>query len=221
MGLIIHVVVTARCCASGPRSQRGTLSASSQWFKRFIAMQIDLKGRQRARVFAWVRAGVGRRGALTSYNSHEEPSLNTATSSHTHILLSFFKCFSPAPVSRPRWVSPTGPPVHALLHVALVGLGVALLAHKLRGVHARAVARHHMTTGWVSTRTHGSTKNLPRTRGMFILPTEGQEVNRSSGRGGQTHEVNCFFYSAFTLQALLFQEVHNIVRASEKNNSPL
>ncbi len=102
----------------------------------------------------------------TSGDVHRLPDVTQlprgAESKYSHTDTGKYLHFSPAPISRPGRVSPAGPPVHALLHEALVGLGVALLAHELRGVHARAVARHHVTTSWVSAWTHGCTKNLPR-----------------------------------------------------------
>lgn len=53
---------------------------------------------------------------------------------------------SPAAVRRSGRVAPARPAVHPLLNVALVRLRVALLTHELWRVHARAVARHHVTT---------------------------------------------------------------------------
>lgn len=52
----------------------------------------------------------------------------------------------PATICRSSGVAPARPAVHPLLHVALVMLWVALLPHELGRVHARAVARHHVTT---------------------------------------------------------------------------
>lgn len=56
------------------------------------------------------------------------------------------RLFLPAAIRRSGRISPARPAIHPLLHVALVGLRVALLPHELGRVHARAVARHHVTT---------------------------------------------------------------------------
>lgn len=62
-------------------------------------------------------------------------------------------CRLPAHVSRPGGVSPIAPAVHALLHVAFVGLRVALLTHKLLA-HPRAMAGNHVAPARVPTWTH-------------------------------------------------------------------